>query len=98
MSVPAEGRIALFRNPIWEVERFFNTMHANKWRIYNCCPELPYRDMKGGAIIKYSVQDHGPPTMKNFVDFLNDASEFMRKDKENVIAVHCKGGKGRSGR
>lgn len=27
MSVPAVGRLALFRNPIWEVIRFFETMH-----------------------------------------------------------------------
>jgi len=101
MSVPASGRLALFRNPIWEVERFLNTFHKDSWRIYNCCPELPYRDIQGGAIIKYNIQDHSPPTMANFVDFLNDAGDFMRKGesqgKSNVLAVHCKGGKGRSG-
>eukprot|EP00520_Triparma_pacifica_P002288 CAMPEP_0118659160 /NCGR_PEP_ID=MMETSP0785-20121206/14960_1 /TAXON_ID=91992 /ORGANISM="Bolidomonas pacifica, Strain CCMP 1866" /LENGTH=302 /DNA_ID=CAMNT_0006552239 /DNA_START=12 /DNA_END=916 /DNA_ORIENTATION=- len=68
MSVPAVGRLALFRNPIWEVVRFFETMHKNNYRIYNCCPEHPYPDFQtGAAIIKYNVQDHSPPSMENFV-------------------------------
>jgi len=97
MSVPAAGKLSLFRNPIWEVERFFNFEHKGSWRIYNCCPELPYRDLKGGAIMKFTIQDHSPPTMKHFVDFLNDAGLFMAQEKGRVVAVHCKGGKGRSG-
>ena len=35
--------------------------------------------------------------MKHFVDFLNDAGLFMAQEKGRVVAVHCKGGKGRSG-
>ena len=98
MSVPAVGHVSLFRNPIWEVQRFLNSNHEGKWRIYNCCPELPYPPLKGGATIKYDIRDHSPPSMRNFVDFLNDASTFMRLgDGGNVLAIHCKGGKGRSG-
>lgn len=29
--------------------------------------------------------------------FMKDAREWTSKDKNNVIAVHCKGGKGRTG-
>lgn len=42
MGVPATGFIALYRNPINEVVRFFNLRHEGAYRIYNCCPEHPY--------------------------------------------------------
>jgi protein-tyrosine phosphatase len=98
MSVPATGRLALFRNPLPEVERFFELKHKNHYRIYNCCPEHPYPDFQSNCeIVKYNVQDHSPPTLSVFIHFLNDATTFMNESTESTIAVHCRGGKGRSG-
>lgn len=37
MSFPSEGFMSIYRNPIEEVSRFFNTKYPNKYRIYNCC-------------------------------------------------------------
>lgn len=31
------------------------------------------------------------------IDFCANVEEWMEKDKQNVIAIHCKGGKGRTG-
>ena len=31
------------------------------------------------------------------IDFSSDASTFLNADARNTIAVHCKGGKGRTG-
>ena len=43
MSVPATGLTALYRNPLSDVVRFFETRHAKEgYVIVNCCPELPY--------------------------------------------------------
>ncbi|GMH80186.1 hypothetical protein TL16_g08437 [Triparma laevis f. inornata] len=99
MSVPATGKLALFRNPIWEVKRFFEVKHKDAYRIYNVCPEHPYPDWtEDQSIRKYAVQDHSPPTMDTFISCLNDASTYMsQNDGKNTIAVHCRGGKGRSG-
>jgi hypothetical protein len=38
-------------------------------------------------------QDHTPPTMEQFVEFLN---EMRTKPPERLLAVHCRGGKGRT--
>ena len=42
MGVPAVGIQGFFRNPYMDVSRFFNERHPHKYRIYNCCPEMPY--------------------------------------------------------
>jgi hypothetical protein len=60
MSVPATGKISIFRNPIEEVARFFNSRHGiGHYRLYNCCPEHPYPSgpFGGGNAVKcYDVQ------------------------------------------
>ena len=42
MSVPATGKMALYRNPLPEVARFFETRHPRRYLVFNCCPEHPY--------------------------------------------------------
>jgi hypothetical protein len=37
MSFPSSGSTSIFRNPIEEVARFFNTKHADHYLIFNCC-------------------------------------------------------------
>lgn len=100
MSVPACGATALYRNPIGEVVRFFDTKYPDNYRIYNACPELPYPLSKFKNQVRcFDIQDHSPPSMDNIFDFLSDATEWMSEkgSEERVIAIHCKGGKGRTG-
>eukprot|EP00039_Didymoeca_costata_P018887 m.335385 g.335385 ORF g.335385 m.335385 type:complete len:559 (-) comp17585_c0_seq1:74-1750(-) len=98
MGVPATGFISWFRNPIDEVVKFFNLRHKNAYRIYNVCPEHPYpHERFDNNVRAYDVQDHTPPTMDIIMTFLADASEFVKGGKQRVLAVHCRGGKGRTG-
>ncbi|WAQ99181.1 TPTE2-like protein [Mya arenaria] len=85
MSFPSTGLMAMYRNDITEVARFFDTMHKDHYRIYNLCIGRVY------------IDDHNAPTVKDMVNFCKDAREFMSEDRKNVIALHCKGGKGRTG-
>ena len=97
MSVPATGWRRLFRNPIGEVVRFFETRHADQgYTIINACPELPYpaEKFRSGEVVRFDVQDHTPPTMAQFVAFLD---LVLRLPPGRVVAVHCRGGKGRTG-
>ena len=42
MSFPSVGLMALYRNPIAEVVRFFTAKHSTAYRIYNLCSERKY--------------------------------------------------------
>jgi hypothetical protein len=46
---------------------------------------------------RFPFDDHTAPTLKTVLAFCHNATTFLKEDQENVIAVHCKGGKGRTG-
>jgi len=98
MGLPSVNYEGLYRNPLREVQRFFNTQHKGKYRIYNLCEERDYPE-EGfyGAVRRYGFDDHNPPPLSLLVRLCNEAHEFLRKCPEHVVAIHCKGGKGRTG-
>jgi hypothetical protein len=53
----------------------------------------------GNNVVVFDIQDHTPPTMEIQIGFLTDAEEYMKESlsRGRVIAVHCRGGKGRTG-
>ena len=46
---------------------------------------------------RFPFDDHTAPTLKTVLAFCHNAMTFLQEDHQNVIAVHCKGGKGRTG-
>ena len=61
-----------------------------------CTVQLPYPHgaFTSGTVIAFDVQDHTPPTMEQFVAFLNRAAI---EPELCTLAIHCRGGKGRTG-
>lgn len=47
--------------------------------------------------LNWNVLFHDCLFYRDILWFCNNAREFMAADKKNVIAIHCKGGKGRTG-
>ena len=99
MGFPSSGRESYFRNPIGEVERFFNERHEGHYRIYNLCSEREYEASRfGGRFKRFPFDDHQAPCpVKLIPDMCRDAQAFMKQDDRNVVAIHCKAGKGRTG-
>ena len=74
MGFPSEGGEAMYRNPLREVRRFFNTFHQGHFKVYNLCSERAYDIIKlfvedGGAIptdrcARYGFDDHNPLLQK----------------------------------
>uniref|UniRef100_A0A8C9DS80 Phosphatidylinositol-3,4,5-trisphosphate 3-phosphatase n=1 Tax=Prolemur simus TaxID=1328070 RepID=A0A8C9DS80_PROSS len=98
MSFPSSGKQSLYRNPITEVVRFLDSKHQNHYQVYNLCSEKEY-DPKyfHNRVYRVMIDDHNVPTLRQMVAFSKDVDEWMSKDKENVVVIHCKGGKGRTG-
>ena len=67
--------------------------------MYNLCSERGYDGQSfHGSVARYNIDDHNVPTLEQMLEFASDVRNFLDQDPEkNVIAVHCKGGKGRTG-
>jgi hypothetical protein len=59
MGFPSSGYEAAFRNPLPEVQRFFNTRHPDHYKIYNLCAEKGY-DLTGlfHKVERFPFMDH----------------------------------------
>ncbi len=47
-------------------------------------------------VMRIPFEDHGPPLLIEMIEFCREASKWLQLNPKNVIAVHCKGGKGRT--
>eukprot|EP00286_Rhodomonas_abbreviata_P000128 CAMPEP_0181290110 /NCGR_PEP_ID=MMETSP1101-20121128/1243_1 /TAXON_ID=46948 /ORGANISM="Rhodomonas abbreviata, Strain Caron Lab Isolate" /LENGTH=633 /DNA_ID=CAMNT_0023394381 /DNA_START=347 /DNA_END=2244 /DNA_ORIENTATION=- len=103
MSLPCvEG--VVYRNDITEVARFFRERHYGKYKVYNLCE---HHESKGNGnydcallynqVQKYPFRDHNAPSLETLMNFCEDATAWLNDSPSNVVAVHCQGGKGRTG-
>ncbi|KAJ3588675.1 hypothetical protein NHX12_009529 [Muraenolepis orangiensis] len=98
MSFPSSGKQSFYRNPIREVARFLDTKHEDHYRVYNLCSEKGY-DPKffHYRVERVFIDDHNVPSLEDMLKYTANVREWMGADSKNIIAIHCKGGKGRTG-
>ncbi|XP_020618901.1 phosphatidylinositol 3,4,5-trisphosphate 3-phosphatase TPTE2-like isoform X2 [Orbicella faveolata] len=95
MSFPSSGKHKLYRNPISEVVRFLDTKHQDHYKVYNLCSERSYDpSMFHNRVERVLIDDHNVPRLSQLLYFTHNVREWLDRDPKNVIAVHCKGGKG----
>ncbi|KXJ22445.1 phosphatidylinositol 3,4,5-trisphosphate 3-phosphatase TPTE2 [Exaiptasia diaphana] len=98
MSFPSSGKRKMYRNPIAEVVRFLDTKHKDHYKVYNMCSERSYDPtLFHNRVERILIDDHNVPRLSQLLYFCHNVREWMELDSSNVIAVHCKGGKGRTG-
>lgn len=98
MAYPSEGGESLFRNPMSEARAFLDRYHPDAYRVYNLCSEKSYDAAKlGGRVIRFACHDMQPPSLSAMKSFCEDASAWLDESESNVVVVHCKAGKGRTG-
>ena len=98
MGFPSEGAEGVYRNPMSEVVQFLERRHAEHYMVYNLCSERSYDPGKFGNRVKlFPFDDHNPPPLRMIPEFCATVRDFLDESPENVVAVHCKAGKGRTG-
>ena len=104
MSFPSIGAKALYRNNIDNVAKFFEEKYSDHenidYMIYNLCSEMEYDQRKfHGNVKRFRIDDHNVPSLEMMFDLTDSVREWLAGDRERerVVALHCKGGKGRTG-
>ena len=106
MSAPAFGGHSAYRNDMHVVGQFLAARHYSRFFVFNLCDTYFSSD---GALGNYSLEllfghchripfeDHSPPLLAELLHFCHQSSRWCRRHRKNVVVVHCKGGKGRTG-
>ncbi|XP_020778542.1 putative tyrosine-protein phosphatase TPTE isoform X2 [Boleophthalmus pectinirostris] len=98
MSFPSSGKQSFYRNPIKEVARFLDTKHEGHYKVYNLCSEKGYDpQFFHYKVERIFIDDHNVPSLEDMLKYTASVREWMAADPKNIIAIHCKGGKGRTG-
>lgn len=87
-------------NPLSEVQRFFEHFHAGKYKLYDLRAEsgAAYDAEKfHGRVSKFGFFDHNPAPLALIRECVEDIHAWLGANEGNVVAIHCKAGKGRTG-
>jgi len=97
-SFPSTGLWSLYRNPIEKVAAFLEDKHKDRYKMFNLCSEKTYDTSHfHGRVERVLIDDHNVPSLEQMLQFADTVREWLAEDESNVIVVHCKGGKGRTG-
>jgi len=100
MGFPAVGVEGFYRNPRSDVRKFLDFKHRGHYKVYNLCIE-PARyydsDVFDSRVSRFPFQDHQAPPLGMMAQFCSDVDTYLSEESTNVVAVHCKAGKGRAG-
>lgn len=90
----------LIRNDADDVVNYFRANFDIHYAIYNLREQDypgPMKEKFEGFVHHIPIPDHNVPKFTQMFEFCHSAKSFLAKDARNVIAVHCKAGKGRTG-
>lgn len=97
-SFPSSGLWAAYRNPIEKVAQFLDTKHKDHYKVFNLCSEKTYNtSFFHDRVERVLIDDHNVPSVAQLLEFADTVRTWLGEHPDNVIVVHCKGGKGRTG-
>ncbi|CEP00282.1 hypothetical protein PBRA_008016 [Plasmodiophora brassicae] len=98
MGFPSQGIEAMYRNDMKDVQMFLEARHKGHYKVYNLCSERSYDIGKfQNRAMRFPFDDHACPAFDRMTVFLEDVHQWLNADPENIVVIHCKAGKGRTG-
>ena len=105
MAFPATGIESAYRNPRHQVTTFLRQYHEDRYLVFNLCAESRYQydasefshKIANSGAVCIPILDHNVPTLYQIADFCQQAMNWLNQHEENIVVVHCLGGKGRTG-
>ena len=97
MSYPAKGFEQIYKNPRSKVSKFFLEKHSNSYQIINLSNRNYSKKQFNNKITNIKWEDHHPCIFQIFIKAINEACLHLLKKEQEIIAVHCNAGKGRTG-
>ncbi|CBK21042.2 uncharacterized protein [Blastocystis hominis] len=101
MSWPGTLWESVWRNSLDDVENYLNLKHHGHYWVLNLCSEGAYRGnitkIFEGRNTRYWIDDHNPCSLAQIQTIIYQSDKWMAQDPSNVMVIHCKGGKGRTG-
>lgn len=98
MGLPASGIESCWRNSMTDVAKYLNLNHFGHYYVIDLCEEREYsHDIFEGRVLRSPFKDHSIPPLGVLVKIVHFCLHFLNADPNNVVVIHCKGGKGRTG-
>lgn len=93
------GRVeGLYRNNVQDVLAFLESRHKGCYKVYNLCSERGYdAELFDGVVASFPFDDHNCPPLRLLPTFCSSAKAWLSQGIDNVVVVHCKAGKSRTG-
>ncbi|KAJ3119498.1 hypothetical protein HK100_000282 [Physocladia obscura] len=102
MGFPARDfPMRIYRNSMAQTVKFLDAKHNNSYKVYNLCSEAGFiypQECFYGRVAQFPFDDHSPPPFALLLSIVQDMHAWISSNPEkNIVVVHCKAGKGRTG-
>ena len=98
MGFPSQNLESVYRNDMPQVRSFLEKRHKDKYCVYNLCSERSYDAAEfDGRVVCFPFEDHNCPKFGDLLPLCENIHNWLEVLPDNVAAIHCKAGKGRTG-
>lgn len=97
MAIPATSVDVMFRNSMSDVSKFLEQRHAGQFMVFNLTENEYDGTLFSGQVRHLGWLDHHAPPLIRYIEVVTAMHDHLQKDPKNVVAVHCKAGRGRTG-
>jgi protein-tyrosine phosphatase len=97
MGYPAQTIEAAWRNSYSQVAKFFQTYHKGHFLIINLAEKGYDPSAFDGQVLHKGYPDHNSPKLEDLQHLIVTIDSFLSDHPENVVAIHCTAGRGRTG-